>query len=218
MGIDFFDVDHTITRTSSARHFAIQGVKNGIFPLKSLFYIPVYYLYYRYDKITEKSFEKLYPVLQGIQKKSLDEVAMLCFEKKLKNTIYSEVINLIAKLKASGRKVVFATSSLDIIVRPIAQHLEVKDIIATSLEFSGSDLICTGNFTSPPIFKLEKKRRVIEYASEQGFTLDECSFYSDSIHDLPLLEVVGQPITVNPDPRLRKIAVRRGWPVMRFSG
>jgi phosphoserine phosphatase len=41
-------------------------------------------------------------------------------------------------------------------------------------------------------------------------------FYTDSISDLPLLEQVGHPIAVNPDPRLRRIARSRGWPVEYF--
>lgn len=215
-GIDFFDVDHTITRTSSARHFAIQGIKTGVFPKRSLFYIPYYYLYYRYGKISEKSFERLFPVLRGIPKKNLDEISALCFERKLKKAIYEDARELIKNLQADGKKIVLATSSLDIIVKPIARYLEIDDIIATSLQFSGVDLTCTGNFSSAPIFKLEKKLRVSDYVQSHGLTLDQCSFYSDSVHDLPLLEAVGQPVIVNPDPRLKKIALQRSWPVIRF--
>jgi phosphoserine phosphatase len=43
--------------------------------------------------------------------------------------------------------------------------------------------------------------------------MDQAAFYTDSITDLPLLEAVGQPIVVNPDARLRRVAKRRGWPI-----
>ena len=43
--------------------------------------------------------------------------------------------------------------------------------------------------------------------------LDRCAFYTDSLADLPVLEVVGRPVAVNPDPRLKKIALARRWPI-----
>jgi hypothetical protein len=50
-------------------------------------------------------------------------------------------------------------------------------------------------------------------AAERGFVLEECAAYSDSINDLPLLESVGFPHAVNPEPELRRIALNRGWPI-----
>jgi phosphoserine phosphatase len=46
-----------------------------------------------------------------------------------------------------------------------------------------------------------------------GSSLEHAVFYTDSITDLPLLEAVGRPVAVNPDPRLRRLARRRGWPI-----
>jgi phosphoserine phosphatase len=51
---------------------------------------------------------------------------------------------------------------------------------------------------------------------EPSSTLDAAVFYSDSINDLPLLEAVGTPVAVDPDPRLRDEALRRGWRILRL--
>jgi phosphoserine phosphatase len=40
------------------------------------------------------------------------------------------------------------------------------------------------------------------------------TFYSDSTNDLPLLERANHPIATNPDPRLRAVAVERGWRIL----
>jgi phosphoserine phosphatase len=52
--------------------------------------------------------------------------------------------------------------------------------------------------------------------AKHGLTLEEATFYSDSITDLPLLECVGQPVAVNPDMRLAREAKRRGWKIDRW--
>ena len=54
-------------------------------------------------------------------------------------------------------------------------------------------------------------------ARELGVRLDECTFYTDDVGDLALLELVGEPVAVNPDPRLRREAGRRGWRVLDFA-
>jgi phosphoserine phosphatase len=41
-------------------------------------------------------------------------------------------------------------------------------------------------------------------------------FYSDSLNDLPLLELVSKPVAVDPDPTLERHAAERGWPILRL--
>ena len=54
------------------------------------------------------------------------------------------------------------------------------------------------------------------FAAAEGLDLARSYFYTDSITDLPVLERVGEPRVVNPDPRLRRAAMRRGWPVLQL--
>jgi phosphoserine phosphatase len=58
-----------------------------------------------------------------------------------------------------------------------------------------------------------KVERAALLARQQGFRLEESTFYSDSFTDLPLLERVREPVAVNPDLRLSRIAQKRGWRV-----
>lgn len=54
-------------------------------------------------------------------------------------------------------------------------------------------------------------------ARAEGIELAESSAYSDSYTDLPMLEVVGHPVAVNPDRVLAKVAREREWEVMQFT-
>ncbi len=153
------------------------------------------------------------PALKGNTRERLEEIAKICFENRLRGDIYIDALSLINELRSSGRKVVLATSSIDIIVKPLAEYLDV-DLIATNLEFS--DGVCTGKFNGAPKFGEEKRLSVLQFIKDSGSSPEVCSFYSDSIHDLPLLESVGNPVAVNPDHLLRKVARARGWKVRWF--
>ena len=212
--IDFFDVDHTIIRGSSARHFAMAGVREHVFPLRALFFIPFYYLSYRYGTISVESFERLFPLFRGMARDRLEAISRSSFEQRLKQSIYNDAVVLMSRLKDAGRMVVFATSSLDVIVQPLADYLGIEAVIATSLEFAEEPGLCTGNFAAPPIFGFEKKKRVMDFIRTHGSRPESCSFYTDSIHDLALLEAIGNPVAVNPDPRLKRVARRNGWRVV----
>ncbi len=214
-GIDFFDVDHTLTKRSSGRHFILLGVKKKIFPPKVLVSLPYYYFYYRFGNLKLESIKQGYPILKGIPISKLEALSRESFAMKLKNDIYSDAVSLIKRLKEENRKIVLATSSLDIIVKPLADFLEIDGIIATALETENG--LCTGALTDAPIFATEKKRKVLKYIDEMGSSPSECSFYSDSIHDLPLLQSVGNPVAVNPDPRLKRVARKNNWKIINFK-
>ena len=93
-------------------------------------------------------------------------------------------------------------------------------MIADDLGFDGAlgtivgveDGKYTGRATRP--LHAENKARCIR---ELDYDLDASTAYSDSHTDLPFLEAVGNPVVVNPDRKLRRIASERGWPVLEFG-
>jgi hypothetical protein len=67
------------------------------------------------------------------------------------------------------------------------------------------------------VFGPGKRTHAERYSQEAGVPLSACAFYTDSYSDLPVLEVVGRPVAVHPDHRLRREAARRGWPVVDWG-
>ncbi|HWJ11176.1 MAG TPA: HAD hydrolase family protein, partial [Nocardioides sp.] len=61
-----------------------------------------------------------------------------------------------------------------------------------------------------------KANAIRSLAETEGYDLDHCYAYSDSVTDVPMLAAVGYPHAVNPDKELRKVAAARGWPVLVF--
>jgi HAD superfamily hydrolase (TIGR01490 family) len=109
--------------------------------------------------------------------------------------------------------VVTATNSF--VTGPIAREFGIAHLVATEPERVGGRF--TGRVAGTPCFREGKIARVAAWLAAQGGTLADypkSSFYSDSHNDLPLLELVGNPVAVDPDPTLAAEAGRRGWPVI----
>ena len=111
-----------------------------------------------------------------------------------------------------GCKILIASATNELIVKPIAKRLEVADYLGTKAKFI--DNKCTGNYLPPSALGEGKLKLVTDWAKIKGFNLELATFYSDSINDLPLLEKVNNPIAVNPDPKLEKVSITRGWKIL----
>ena len=77
--------------------------------------------------------------------------------------------------------------------------------------------ILTGRLREPLCIdggKLVHARAVVR---ELGVELAACAFYTDDYGAVPLAEAVAETIIVNPDPRLRREAKRRGWPILAVA-
>ncbi len=114
--------------------------------------------------------------------------------------------------RAAGEVVAIVTGASSYTARPLARRLGIDHVIASELEV-GPGGCFTGKFIPPLCYGVGKIERTQHLARELGFVLAESTFYSDSYTDLPLLEHVAEPVVVNPDPRLARVARRRGWRV-----
>ena len=119
---------------------------------------------------------------------------------------------LLAEHDGALKAIVTATNRF--ITRPIATELGVEHLLATDIE--EVDGVFTGKPRGTPTFREGKIQCVNDWLAERGTRLAdyESWFYSDSLNDLPLLELVTHPVAVDPDATLRATAQQRGWPVI----
>ena len=110
---------------------------------------------------------------------------------------------------------VLVSGSVEAIVRPLADRLDVRDVLAPRLEAADGRL--TGRLDRPPLAGNRKADAVREFARDNGVDLEASYAYADSLDDMPMLEVVGRPAAVNPDERLLGAALERGWDVYRWK-
>jgi len=126
-------------------------------------------------------------------------------------------IELVQKHLAAGDLCAVVTATNSFVTAPIARAFGVPTLIATDPEYIGGRY--TGKIFGTPSFKHGKVLRVntwLEGFNKRIHDFDESYFYSDSINDLPLLEVVTHPIVTNPSESLLAVAQARKWPVLNL--
>jgi HAD superfamily hydrolase (TIGR01490 family) len=126
-----------------------------------------------------------------------------------------QALELVRGHQQRGDAVAIVTATNELVTRPIAAAFGVPELIAVELERDAGGWI-TGEIAGVPSMREGKVVRVAQWLRARGLDwLDvETTFYSDSLNDLPLLEQVEHPVATNPDPRLRTIALERGWRIL----
>lgn len=115
--------------------------------------------------------------------------------------------------RAAGHRIIFITASLDFVVEPLAQLADHLEAALLSVQ----DGTFTGDLQKPPMVGEARASWLQDYARRAGSDLAVSYAYGDSLSDLPLLEVVGNPVAVNPDVPLARVARARGWPVEEWE-
>lgn len=112
----------------------------------------------------------------------------------------------------SADKVLIASGSHDFLVKGFAEYFDIESSIGTPVEIKND--IFTGSLSGEPTFSDGKVKAVKNWCFTNDLKIEDSIFYSDSINDLPMLEACGEPIVVNPDDNLRKIAIDRSYKIL----
>ncbi|HVL98181.1 MAG TPA: HAD-IB family hydrolase [Egibacteraceae bacterium] len=112
--------------------------------------------------------------------------------------------------RAVGHRTVLVTGALEPLVEPLRPLFD--EVVATRLAVDPAG-VYTGYLSLPPLVGEARAAWLRRRAGAAGDDLTASWAYGDSHSDLPLLEAVGNPVAVNPDHGLYRVARRRRWPV-----
>lgn len=145
-----------------------------------------------------------------------------CFTTQVWPRLYPQGLELINAHKRAGDTVMIISATNDFLIEPVDKALGVKDIIGVQLARSGSGQQkgnFTGQYQGVPSFGAGKQVRLdlrLAIYNRELSDYPRSYFYSDSINDAPLLEAVTDAVVVNPDKKLKALAERHGWPILKF--
>jgi HAD superfamily hydrolase (TIGR01490 family) len=212
----FFDMDKTLIAENSGSLYMRYRYQRGEISGLDLIKGAGAYLQYKLGILDIRNWTKTMMVqFRGQSEAALETEAKAWFEEMVAQTIYPEAEEIVRKHKADGHVVAIVSGATKFVVRPLAQRLGIEHLLYTRLETEGGSF--TGRVIEPICFEEGKIYWLQQFIEEHGIDLAKSWFYTDSITDLPLLDLVGHPVATNPDPLLYRAAVRRRWPVRFFE-
>jgi HAD superfamily hydrolase (TIGR01490 family) len=214
----FFDLDKTIIAKSStlafSKPFFAQGLLSRRAVLKSSYAQFIFLLSGADHDQMDRIRAHMTNMCAGWDVAQVKSIVNETLHDIVTPLVFAEAADLIAAHKLCGRDVVVVSASGEEIVAPIARELGATHAMATRM------VVEDGKYTGEIAFYCYgegKVQAILELAAREGYALEHCYAYSDSITDLPMLEAVGHPNVVNPDRALRREAVERGWPILTFD-
>lgn len=133
-------------------------------------------------------------------------------EKKIRPMMQASATELLDSHRAQGHTLLIITATNRFVTEPVAELLGIEHLIATEPELVNGRY--TGEVAGVPSFQDGKVTRLHDWLESTGETLEGAWFYSDSHNDAPLLRKVENPVAVDPDPTLERIAKENNWKIM----
>ena len=215
----FFDLDKTVVAKSSTLAFGKPLYKEGLITpavvLKGAYAQMAYQLLGADEKRMEKSRVALLELTKGWEADRVQQLVRETLQEIIDPLIYAEALELFEQHRDAGRDLYLVSSSGEEVVMPLAEYLGVPNVIATR---AGIDE--EGRYDGTLDFYCYAENKAIAIRAEaeaKGIDLESSYAYSDSVTDVPMLEAVGNPVAVNADKELRRVAEERGWEIRDFQ-
>lgn len=144
----------------------------------------------------------------------LDALHQHFMREKIDAMILPKAIGLVESHRAKGHTLLVITATNQFITAPIVKRFGIENLLASEGEII--DGVYTGEPAGTPCFAEGKVERLQQWlaSNETNEAIEGAYFYSDSRNDLPLLELVDNPVAVDPDPTLEEAAASRNWPII----
>lgn len=212
----FFDLDKTLIPGSSLFLFARGLYSRDLFRVRDILRFGwgqvVFRLRGEVERGMEMSRASTLEFVVGRNQEELIAWGQEIAKEQIMPRVYEDIVHVINQHRKQGELTFLVTAAPIELANTIAQALSMTGAVGTVSEIDEE-----GNYTGRLVGGVthgpEKAKAAAEIAARHGVELMECSAYSDSVNDLPLLESVGNPHAVNPDRELRRRALQRGWPI-----
>ncbi len=217
MSVAFFDLDKTLLAVNSGtlwirRELAL-GHLTRMQALRASLWIARYHLGFvsMQDAVLAAIAQ-----LAGKPVQPILERTIAFYEEQVRPLYRPGALRALEEHRGAGERLVLLTSSSGYLSELVARDLRLDAILCNRFEVDSQGRH-TGRPEGEVCFGPGKRTHAERYAREVGVPLSACAFYTDSYSDMPVLEVVGRPVAVHPDYRLRREALRRGWPVVEWG-
>jgi HAD superfamily hydrolase (TIGR01490 family) len=215
--IAFFDLDKTVLARNSGAMWVKSELRLGHVTrwqgLRAAVWIGGYHL--GFARLEDALLESIASLTGKLEAEVVARTADF-YQREVRGLVRRGAREALSRHRAAGDKAWLLTSSSDYLSEAVVRDLALDGALCNRFEVDAC-----GRYTGRPLGELcfgpGKVLVARSLARAQAVSLADCTFYTDSMSDLPMLEAVGHPVAVNPDPRLRRTAQRMGWPVVDWG-
>lgn len=206
----FFDLDGTLLTVNSGLLWMRREFRVGRIGVREVGRGLAYLLGYRFGVVdAARAFEEAGGSIRGLSEETLRGWTHEWYETSVRKHAARGSHAVVAQHREAGHLTVLLTTASMWEAERAIEHFGLDHALAT--RFESTDGVLTGRVVEPLCYGPGKVQLAEAFAREHGVDLDRSFFYTDSITDLPMLERVGEPRVVHPDPRLARVATRRGY-------
>ncbi len=215
--IAFLDFDGTLIRHDSGVICAIPSVRRGLVgPRIFAELVATYFLSKLGLRARTDAMRVGFRCYAGHTREALHGIVQALYDQHLRGFLSPAMMDQVRAHRSAGDRLVILTASANFVAGPIARDLGIDEVIGTVVGFHEER--CTGLVEGEILDGTAKLAAAREVAARAGVALERCSFYSDHIADLPLLEAVGTPVAVGPNRALMRVARTRGYRILPHGG
>jgi HAD superfamily hydrolase (TIGR01490 family) len=217
VGIAFFDLDKTVLAVNSGRLWVQRESRLGNLGKRQVAQAAYWLLRYELGFASaEDMVAAAVAQTRGTGDEDLRARTAEFYHQEVRTTFRPGALLALEEHRRAGDTLALLTSSTGYLSELVAAELGFPLVCCNRLQVDARGL-CTGRVEGRICFGAGKLEHATREAAGLGVPLAECTFYTDSYSDLPVLAAVGRPVAVNPDPRLRREARRRRWPLVDWG-
>jgi HAD superfamily hydrolase (TIGR01490 family) len=213
----FFDLDKTLLAVNSARLWVQYELRHGRISKFDALQAMAWLVRYRLGATAlDAPLRQSIASLRGGLETDIRTRSHAFYQTEVRHLYRPGGLQCLEAHRLAGDRVVLLTSTSEYIARAVCDDLKLDGYLCTRFAVDAQGRY-TGEPVEPICFghgKLTLARQEIERAQHP---LSACTFYTDSTSDLPVLEQVGNPVAVNPDPRLKRKALQLGWKIVDWG-
>lgn len=211
-----FDMDRTLLRVDTVSLFVRHQRRVGKATWGDVAKAAYWLLQYTFGVLdVPRVAEKVLVGLKGMPETVLAARCDDWFRQDVERHITDLGREAVKRHRDQGDLCAIVTGASPYAARPLARILGIDHVVSSVFEVDERGIF-TGRPEHPLCIGEGKVTRAQRLADQLGFRLNEAIFYTDSVQDLPLVELVGEAVCVNPDPRLRRIAKKRGYRIEKW--
>jgi HAD superfamily hydrolase (TIGR01490 family) len=212
-----FDIDETFVRGDSFKWFCWFALRENGIEWRELWRLAFEALMHLAGLRDAGSLKTscLRIFLRNVDKSTLPTLVNNFIDEVLLKRLHSQAVVRLRSHKQQGNTIIFLSASPDLYLKQLGSRFGVDRIICT--RFLSQDGQFTGKLNSANCKGWEKRRQLLETYRRDDVAWDLSYGYGNSADDFAFLELLGNAVAVNPDRKLRRIAVERKWPIEAWN-